>query len=166
MLVDFVKVAQHIGTSRRRLIEQRLPRDLLIVDDVAQMPFARHPGIQIIPASLARIVAERIVGDLIGRDGHRRGQLGARRFGEDSRAAMIGLILPRRATRSRTWRSWRCRFCRRPPNPPPCRFRSCCKCWPESDRCSDPPDPSTAERKCARCSSPSGARRRRSADAT
>ncbi len=96
MFIDFVEVAQHVTSPSRRLVQQRLPRDRLIVDDVAQMPRSFHPGIQIIPATFTRIVAERAVGNVGGLNRDRRCELRAGRFRKNSHAAVIRLILPRR----------------------------------------------------------------------
>src|SRR5581483_2465663 len=59
-LADFIEGAQHVLTVNCRIVEARLKREKLIVDNIAQMPRATGPGLYIVPTFFLRVVPERM----------------------------------------------------------------------------------------------------------
>ena len=65
ILTDAIERAQHFFAMDGGVIKD-FERQLLVINDVAQMPYAAEPGLKVIPASLARVVAESVGGDWSG----------------------------------------------------------------------------------------------------
>src|SRR4029077_545716 len=70
-LAHAVEVAQQLGAMQRRIVQAGIPGNQLIVDDVAQAPASAKPGLEIVPRTLAGIVAERASADLLPGDRNR-----------------------------------------------------------------------------------------------
>src|SRR5215467_2569491 len=81
---------------QRRIVEAGFPGDQLIIDDVPQAPRPAQPGLQIIPRTLARVIAKLGLEDLVGSYFDRRSQSRARRFRQDPDSTVKALIMPRR----------------------------------------------------------------------
>ena len=92
MLADLIEIPQHFLAMQRGVIEQRFERQLLIIDDVPQPPRAAQPGLRIVPALLARLVAERVFVDLVRRYCDRRRQPRAGGFRQNPQPAVKRLV--------------------------------------------------------------------------
>ena len=91
-----IEVPQQVLAMNRRLVQARLERDRLVIDDVSQAPLAALPRLEKIPASLARVVAQGVRVELVGANRHRRRELHAGRFGQNPQPAVERLVVPRR----------------------------------------------------------------------
>ena len=63
-----IEAGEQVLALDRRLIKTRFKSDQLIVENVANSPFAAKPRFKIIPASLARIIAESSLVQLLRSD--------------------------------------------------------------------------------------------------
>ena len=90
-----IEIAQQFLAMQRGVVQQRVPRDSLVVDDVLQAPRAAGPRLRIIPGALARIVAQGGSGNLVRRERNGRGDAHASRLGEDAQAAVERLVVAR-----------------------------------------------------------------------
>src|SRR5439155_16223280 len=95
-LPDSIKIAQQVLSPQRRLVEAGFHRDQLVVDDVAQPPVSALPGLDMIPASLLRVITERVLLQLFAANVDRSREPHAGRFGQDPQPAMKRLVVPRR----------------------------------------------------------------------
>src|SRR5688500_16596268 len=80
------------------MLQDRAGRDQVVVNDVGQRPGAAAPGERVILSALAGIESPRL-GELLPRERDWRGDSDARRFREDTDAAVVVLIRPRRRKR-------------------------------------------------------------------
>ena len=100
-LPDLIEIAQQVFAPDGGVVQARFQRDQLVIDDVAQLPRAARPRLQIIPAALLRVVAEGSLVELIELHGDRRRQPRAGRFGQNAHAAVKRLVVARWASRNR-----------------------------------------------------------------
>src|SRR3989441_5552551 len=76
----------------RGVLEQGVRRLGLVAHDVPQGPAAARPRRREVPGALPRVVAARARLQLVELDLDRRGEVGARRLGQDPHAAVVVLV--------------------------------------------------------------------------